>query len=441
MLASVSLPRTPARAAPNSDAINKYVAEGTGVVVLKRGKARYFREARSIMVYSGAVASVIPPSNGTLASSDPVVVVDGAHDMVGYGLYNATSMFRVRLLRHGAVHSVDIARDVAHHIRNAFTLRTTLGLPNSETTAFRAINGEGDRLSGLVVDVYNNVLVVSSSAQWVERYRTIIENALYEAVPHASRLIWRPSSARLRQDGYDDTASVDANATNSDGNGLIVLENGVKYSLTEEALTTGQKTGHYSDQRDVRNFLRRMLTARGGQARVLDLFSYSGGFALSAALAGAQVTCVDSSESALGLAAVNAALNGVTERIELVQSDVSKYLKTQEDKKYDIIICDPPKLAPNTKALQKATRKYRALNANALRRLENGGLLLTCSCSAAVARSGDLFIDTIRQAASDAHRDITLVKKFGSSCDHPVHPTSLDGDYLSVCLFSCNVID
>eukprot|EP00171_Calliarthron_tuberculosum_P009656 IDg9656t1 len=466
--ASVSLNRKPAaaRAPPkqSNDIINKYVSNGTGVVVLKRGKARYFREGRSIMVFSGAVASVVPPKGGTLSGADPVVVMDGAQGVIGYGFYNPESMFRVRLLRHGAMGSadVDVARDIERHVLNAFTLRTSLGLPNEQTTAFRAINGEGDRLSGLVVDVYGDVLVVSSSALWVERYREDIEQALRAAVPNISWIVWRKSSTRLRQDGYvvaaanteniaEDNATNDteigteitkSNNTGNTGNDLVALENDVRFSMPDIALTTGQKTGHYTDQRDARQFLRQMLTARGGRARVLDLFSYSGGFALNAALAGADVTCVDSSEAALALASTNAELNGVSERMQVVRSDVSKYLDAlSEDEEFDVVICDPPKLAPNANALQKATRKYRGLNAAALRRVRHGGLLITCSCSAAVARKGDLFIETIRQAATDAKCDVALLKKFGSAADHPVHPESLDGDYLNVCLFACTKWD
>ncbi len=429
-------------------------------MVLKRGKGRFFRDMRSSMVYRGAVASCIPTQSRALAPADPVVVVDGVHEMVGYGFYNAKSIFQVRLLRHGLIDDFDVQKDIERRLRDAFALRRTLGLPNGDTNAFRVVNGEGDRLSGLTVDFYSNVLVVSSSAIWCERYRSEIERGLAVVVPTASNIIWRRSLDRLRQDGFEDASDRDdsaqvptvedqlanavvheqetaANSMQKDA-GIVVLENGVRYTLPMRTLFSGQKTGHYTDQRDARAFLKDILAARGDCAHVLDLFCYTAGFGLSAALAGARVTCVDSSARAVELGAENARLNGVAELVDFVRSDISKFLMALSvDELFDVVICDPPKFAPNAKALPRAVRKYRALNAAAMKRVRHGGLFLTCSCSAAVARQKDLFLEITHKAACDADREVALLKNFGTAADHPVAPDALDGDYLTACLFVC----
>lgn len=391
------------------------------MVVLKRGRGRLIRERRSLLVFGDSVATV----HGDPLPGDPVAVVDGVGLPVGFGFYNSASMLRIRLLKRLDSlpnHPIDIPREVERLIRCAFSLRANLGLPSKETNAFRLVNGIADGLSGLVVDVYGHVLVASSSALWVEKHRDIIISAIQSAAHGASdtEVVWRSSIDRLRQDGFERAKPADVEETNADKTPITkedvpVVENGVQYLLPSIAMCTGQKTGHFTDQRDARLYLRQVLASRGSGARVLDLFSYSGGFGLSAALAGAQVTCVDSSESALELARENARRNNVTERIEFVKADVSKFLTSLENtEQFSIVICDPPKFAPNAKSLPRATRKYHSLYAAAMRHVENGGLLLTCSCSAAVSRESGLFDSIVRKAAISARTDVKLLRRFGS---------------------------
>lgn len=439
---------TKAQPAATPSSLTKYLNSGLGVVVLKRGKGRFFRQSRPSMVFSGAVASTIPPSSGSLSTADPVVVVDGVYSMIGYGFFNPTSIFQVRLLRHGVLDAFDVEGDIRRRLSDAYALRKSLGFPNEATDAFRVVNGEGDRLSGLVVDFYANNLVVSSSAAWVERYRGEIERGLAAVVPANARIVWRRSIDRLRQDGYtdepkDETAEhAEVPDEESMSAGIVALENGIRYNLPLRTLHSGQKTGHYTDQRDARFFLHNLLATRPDgkdPPRVLDLFSYTGAFGLAASLAGATSVCVDSSARAIELGSENARLNGVSDRIEFVRSDIGKFLESHSrDELYDVVIADPPKMAPNAKALQRATRKYRSLNAGAIKRVRPGGFLLTCSCSAAVARERGLFVDIVSKAAADVGRDVALLKSFGSAADHPVAPDAIDGDYLTACLFICH---
>lgn len=420
---------------------------GLKVVVLKRGRGRLIRERRSLLVFGDSVAKV----HGDPLPGDAVAVVDGVGLPVGFGFYNPSSMLRVRLLRRLDSlpdSPIDILQQVERLIRSAFSLRANLGLPNKETSAFRLVNGIADGLSGLVVDVYGHVLVASSSALWVEKHREIIISAIRNAAPADSQteVVWRSSIDRLRQDGFEkpkpvydiDEEEKDTVKNLLEKEDVQVLENGVQYLLPSRTMRSGQKTGHFTDQRDARLFLRQVLSSRENGGLVLDLFSYSGGFGVSAALAGAHVTCVDSSESALALARENARLNNVSEHIEFIKSDVSKFLTSLENtQQFSVIVCDPPKFAPNEKALPRATRKYHSLFAAAMRHVEHGGLLLACSCSAAVSRELGLFDSIVRKAAVSARTDVKLLRRFGSAADHPIALEEPDGDYLTAGLFAC----
>lgn len=446
--------------------VDKMLQSGLGVVVLKRGKARFFREGRSPMVYGGAVERCIESPAQRLSATDPVAVVDGAMQHVGYGFYNPYSMFRVRLLRHvtddsGSCDGIsgiwDIEADIYKRLHDSVRLRLALGLPNDDTNAFRVVNGEGDRLSGLTVDMYSDTLVVSSSAMWCERYRPEIESSLRKVLHSCNRIIWRMSMDRLRQDGLDEMTrdpacsvdgwaqsrhepSTDQLETASAGTDVLMKENGISFILRNDALIEGQKTGHYTDQRDNREYIRNLVRKRATPITVLDLFCYTGGFGLHAAICGdhVKVTCVDSSESALSMARANAEINGISHRVHFEKSDISRFVRSLSgNTKYDLVIADPPKFAPTSKVLAKATRKYRSLNGEALKLVRHGGLFLTCTCSSAMSRDRAHFVDTIRQAASDAGRDVSLVQMFGAAADHPITPEVPESVYLTACLFVC----
>lgn len=205
-----------------------------------------------------------------------------------------------------------------------------------------------------------------------------------------------------------------------------VVENGVRYLASLD----GQKTGFYADQRDSRLLLRSLASG----SSVLDLCCYSGGFALNAALGGASyITGVDSSSPALELAKSNASLNRLdANSIDFVKADVAEYMKSalSEGKQWDIVVLDPPKLAPNRKVLQRATAKYRNLNAMAIRLTKPGGLLMTCSCSGAMTQSGN-FLSVIQEAAMSANRRVTQLRYAGAAPDHTIDPAYPEGTYLT----------
>ncbi|KAJ7567384.1 hypothetical protein O6H91_02G144500 [Diphasiastrum complanatum] len=353
-------------------------------VVLKKGKANLFREGNPV-VYGGAVDRVIgrpPPQTG-----DVVMVTDGTEKAIGWGMFNSVSMYRVRLMqmedeiRRDASSSFNMERLIESRILAAMKLRQDLlRLPSSETDVYRLVNSEGDRLSGLIVDVFGGHAVVVSSAAWVERYQSKVERAIKHATG-ISCITWRPSVEILKEEGLQ----MEIPKTSGLMEFIQVVENGVKFMVSFE----GQKTGFYADQRENRLLLRSCSKDKS----VLDLCCYTGGFALNAAVGGATSITAD----------------GTT---------------------WDIVVLDPPKLAPTRKVLQRAAAKYRALNSLAMRLIKPGGLFMTCSCSGAVTQSG-AFLSILKEAASSSKRRITQLRYAGAGADHPLDPAFPEGAYLT----------
>ncbi|GHV10696.1 23S rRNA methyltransferase [Spirochaetia bacterium] len=212
--------------------------------------------------------------------------------------------------------------------------------------------------------------------------------------------------------------------------GIVIFENGLPFMLN---LIDGQKTGHYLDQRDNRRIAAAYIGAAGGAAgstgtpdlRVLDAFSYTGGFGIHTAQLGAahsniQVTCVDSSAEALGTVRINAALNGIEDRVAAVEADVFEYLRAAEHQKacYDLIILDPPAFAKTRSALEGALRGYKEINLRAVNMLKLGGILITCSCSHALDEIRFRYM--ITEAAADAGKRLIMLDFRRQPADHPV---------------------
>ncbi|XP_047249376.1 ribosomal RNA large subunit methyltransferase I isoform X6 [Capsicum annuum] len=339
---------------------NHHYPAGVAKVVLKKGKTQLFKDG-SPMVYSGAVARVIgrPPPN----TGDIVLVADGTEKPIGWGFYNSTSMFRVRLMQqHDEIaldpsSSLNAEKLLETRIAAAAMLRQNLGLPSAHTNAYRLVNSEGDRFTLFLVEV---------------------------------------------------------------------MENQISYLISLD----GQKTGFYADQRENRCFL---STISEG-SRVLDICCYTGGFALNAASGGAlDVIGVDTSLPALQLAKENVSLNGLDpRRISFLRQDATEFMKAavSRNESWDIVILDPPKLAPRKKVLKSASGMYRNLNYLAMQLTKRGGLLMTCSCSGAMTQSG-LFFRILQGAASMAGRKITVVRQAGAACDHPIDPAYPEGEYLT----------
>ena len=439
-------------------------------VVLVPGKARLFKNGNPL-VYGGAVAEV----HGDPQDGDVVDVVDHNLNFIGWGTYNSQSMYRVRLLC-SAYDSKEICmkRDLSFlintRVEQAIATRKACNLPNQETNIFRLIHGEGDRLSGLVVDVYNDIVVVSSSSLWCELNKDMILETLNRKLKlefKIKEIVWRKSENRLLQDGYkneevengdnDDGKSIlkknDANEeiekdfdmTASDYNSnedeknennftffdvnqyCVGKENGLQYYISPRK---GQKTGFYCDQRENRNFIKSIAKDKN----ILDLFTYTGAFAMNAAQADAySVIGVDSSQAAIDTANNNAELNDLDKnKIQFIREDCEKFMERAlaNGLNYDIVILDPPKLAPNNRALPGAIKKYKKLNGSAMKLVKPNGILLTCTCSSAMTLSGE-FMNLISAAAVEAGRHITVLRQSYAACDHTLNPNYVESSYLS----------
>ncbi|KAM5586887.1 hypothetical protein ABKV19_005693 [Rosa sericea] len=320
--------------------------KGVARVVLKKGKTQLFKDG-SPMVYSGAVDRIIgrpPPRTG-----DVVLVADGAEKPIGWGMYNSVSMFCVRLMQldEEAIRDCSCALNMEKlletRINEAIELRKSLGLPSASTNAFRLVNSEGDRLSGLIIDIFGDVAVIASSAAWVEKYKAEIE-ACVGRINEINHINWRPSVEILKEEGLD-VSNLKEMDPSICPQRTKVMENGIFYAISLE----GQKTGFYADQRENRKF----ISTISDNQKVLDICCYSGGFALNAARGGAvNVTGVDSSLGAIKLAKENIALNNMDPGIiSFVKEDASEFMKgaLSRNESFDIVILDPPKLAPRKK--------------------------------------------------------------------------------------------
>jgi len=433
------------------------------VIIRQSKQSKAFRNG-SQLVFSKAVEA-IKPDNVAPASIVKVSVRMKESDSnmdIGWGVYNPFSLYTVRILCHKYLQpslftNVErlIAEDmqseavyamVYHHVKDALLARRILiDSTKEDTDTFRLINGEGDGLSGLSIDVVGgSVAVVMSTSIWCQIHQEAIIKALKAVLPEHD-VVWRVAKARLEQDGCSKlTRSLDmsdrvlSNSRREDDR-VVYRENGVLFATYPFSSTLTQKTGVYCDQRENRLNLATLCTNK----RVLDLCCYHGGFAITSIVRGgaAMATAVDSSQAAIEAAEVNAELNGIPDsRLKLVQADIAPYLQEQFSigNDYDVVVLDPPKLAPTTKALDKARRKYHALNRDAIKVVssERGGLLLTCTCSAAMTQRQDYFLNMVQGAALAAGRRVTLMRTSGAAACHTQSPIAWpSGAYLTACLF------
>lgn len=353
-----------------------------------------------------------------------LVAIQDKDEVVGYGVYNPHSLYRIRVLLRvnpsEQSKAPSLEAIIARRLDEALLLRQSLNLPNAKTNAFRLCNSEADGLSGLTIDAFDGHLVVSSSAFWVEANRALIRKLL-EARCQPKSLVWRSQTKPLAQDGFLLDESIDI----QQGARIVVREEGVAFEVDT---ASGQKTGLFLDQRDNHALIASLAQGR----RVLDLYSYSGGFALHAAKAGAsRVVAVDSSAQAIELGRSNATHNGL-DNIEWIQGDAREYLSMAKD--FDIVTLDPPKLIPSKRHVEQAKNYYRFLHREVLKVMPRGSLLFSCNCSSAISR--DAFSSLVAQQAAYVGRELRMLQVRGPASCHPVIPGFPEGQYLSAVLFA-----
>jgi 23S rRNA (cytosine1962-C5)-methyltransferase len=366
-------------------------------------------------IFSGAVECL----DGKPASGDTVAVRGAAGNFLAWAAYNPDSQIVGRVW---SWHEKDVIDKSFFHkrIADALAARRTLGLETG-SNGMRLVHGESDGLPGLIVDQYGNVLVMQLGSAGPEHWRETIADILQELC--APVCIYERSDSDGRElEGLP--------ARNGAVRGKLpetveVTEHGIRFAVD---IAAGQKTGFYLDQRDNRALTGTLAAGRD----VLNCFCYTGGFSLYALRGGAKsVLSIDSSQEAIHLAQGNVELNNLdSSKTEWQCADVFEALRKLRDqnRKFDLIVLDPPKFAPTAAFAEKASRAYKDINLLGFKLLRPGGLLFTYSCSGGI--SDDLFQKIIAGAALDAGVDAQIVKKLNAAPDHPVLLSFPEGAYL-----------
>jgi 23S rRNA (cytosine1962-C5)-methyltransferase len=353
------------------------------------------------------------------------VVVTSDGQFIARGLYNPTSTIRARLYRwdNGPLDDAFWSSTLAQARR----LRTEILGSAADPSAERLVFSEGDGLSGLTVDRYDRWLVAQFTSLALYARRELILNHLAE-ITGAQGIIARTERGIAEKEGLRAGEVVIVGSVPE--RPVEIVEHGLIYRVD---LRSGQKTGFFLDQR----VNRREVAGYCPGKRALDLFCYSGGFSLNAARAGAVATLgVDSSAVAIELARQHAVINqldGVEFQTGLVL-DVLERLRADQ-RRFDVVICDPPKYAKHAKDVEHALKGYLRLNLAAVDVLEPGGILVSCSCSGLVGR--ELFADLMGSVAEQSARPIQILEQRGQAPDHPISASCLETEYLK-CLI-CRV--
>ncbi len=379
---------------------------------LKPREDRRLRQGH-LWVFSNEVDTGATPLK-QFQPGEVAVVEDAGGRSVGVGYVNPNTLICARLLSRDPDEAID---------RGFWQRRLEQALDwrrrRFPTPHYRLVHGEGDWLPGLGIDRFGDVCVVQLNTAGVERHRSDILAALDRLLAPRTIVLRNDSPARALEGLTGEVETLGAPVDT-----VTIEENGLRFLVDPVG---GQKTGWFFDHRD--NRARAAALADG--ARVLDLFCYTGAWAVQAAAAGArEVVAVDSAAPALALARENARLNGVADRIAWIQGDVFDQLKElkRERQRFDLVIADPPAFVKRRRDLAKGIEGYRRLNKLALARIEAGGVLVSCSCS------HHLEADRLRQlvvgAAAGIGRTGALFARGGQAPDHPVHPAIPETDYL-----------
>jgi 23S rRNA (cytosine1962-C5)-methyltransferase len=390
--------------------------------ILKPRKSRPFF-GRHPWVLDSAVASI----EGEAQDGDLIDLVSEKGRFIARGIYNSRSRIRVRLYSWDAGEAIDESC-WRRRLVDAVEFRRELGYLEP-SDACRVVFSEADGLSGLIVDRYADYLAVQPTALAIARRMDVLVPILVDLL--------RPRGIVIRNErGIAQTEGVELAeglywGEPPDGP-VFITEHSIRYGVD---LTAGQKTGFYVDQRENH----RAAASYCGNKRVLDMFSYSGGFALSASVLGGarEIIAVDTSEKAIALARANSELNGVSN----IQFRTGEAFQTLDElvasgERFGAVILDPPKFARSRASLDDALAAYHRLNLMGVLALERGGILVTCSCSGHVTRED--FLHMLAGVAQRTGRHVQILQQRGAAPDHPVSATCLETEYLKC--FICRVV-
>jgi 23S rRNA (cytosine1962-C5)-methyltransferase len=394
---------------------------GTAQVWLRPRKAQPFF-GRHPWVLDTAISK----TEGTAADGDVVDLISDKGDFIARGLFNSRSRLRVRLYTWDASEPLDEAF-FRRRLKAAIELRRDLGYA-AAGGAVRLVYSEADGLSGLIVDRYGEYLSLqaTSLALW-QRLDKIVP--LLMELLHPRGIVLRQERGAVQMEGMPHEEG--RHWGELPAAPVFIEEHGLRYGVD---LSEGHKTGFYLDQRENRRVVANYVQGR----RMLDMFCYSGGFALNAVKHGGsnEVLCVDSSEKALALARGNAELNGLA-NLHFRAGDGFQVLQelAAERERFGVVVLDPPKFARNRAAVNDALMAYHRINRLAVDLLQPGGILVTCSCSGHVLRED--FMHMLAGVAKRTGREIQVLEQRGAAPDHPISTTCLESEYLKC--FICRV--
>lgn len=364
------------------------------VTVAKRGADRIRRG--HLWIYSSDVVDAGDAAGGSIVS-----VQDEHRNFIGQAFYSDSSQIALRFLTPGR-NPIDREWWRAR-IREAASRRNF----GPETNAYRLIYSEGDLLPSIILDRYADVLVLQTLSQGSEAIKPLLVELLTEEF--APRAIIERNDVRVRQ--HEGLELLTGTLCGEAPLEFEILQDGVRFLV---APLSGQKTGSFLDQRE-----NRLAASRVAHGRALDCFTFNGAFALQLASACDQVTGIDISAAAVAAAVRNARINNIT-NAEFREANVFDELRELETKgeRFDTIVLDPPAFAKNRASIAAAARGYKEINLRAIKLLNPGGVLITCTCS--YHMSEELFLKLLAEAANDAHRRVQLLEKRTQASDHPI---------------------
>ncbi len=390
------------------------------VLRLKKNEQRRVL-AGHLWIYSNEVDVVATPLKGFTAG-DQVVVEDSRGKTLATAYVNPASLISARIVNRRAGEMLD-APLIAKRLQQALALRETL-FPDPY---YRLVYSESDALPGLIVDRYGDTLVLQINTVGMQRLQGEIVHGL-QALLSPVRILLRSDTQARAQEGLEESVGV---LLGDESAPLTIIENGVRFEVPALA---GQKTGWFYDHR--LNRARMMTYAKG--RRVLDVFSYVGGWGIQAAVAGASsVTCLDSSATALEQCHHNATLNGVADQLESQKGDAFELLKQLVDdkQKFDVVIVDPPAFIKRRKDMKQGEAAYQRINHLAMRLLSDGGTLMSASCSQHFSR--DQLLRAINRAVGETKLSAQLIEQGHQGPDHPIHPAMSETEYLHAFFLRC----
>ena len=390
------------------------------IVTLKKGEGRSLK-AGGLWVYDNEIDTIM----GTFKNGDIVAVHDFDGYMMGRGFINQNSKIRVRMMTRDKEQQID--RDfLKRRVEAAWNYRKDI----VDTSSCRVIFGEADFLPGIVVDKYEDILVVESLALGIDRFKNTIVELIKECMAEDGitiRGVYERSDAKERE--KEGLKKVKGFIGEPFDTNVEIVENGVHYIVDVE---NGQKTGFFLDQKYNRLAMQKICRGK----RVLDCFTHMGTFALNAGIAGAsEVTGLDISEYAIEQARRNAALNHLEDTVHFRCANVLDELPklAAEGEKYDVVILDPPAFTKSREATKNAIKGYREINMKGMKLVKDGGYLATCSCSHFMTQ--ELLAKTVKEAAKAVHKRLRQVEFRTQSPDHPILWAADESYYLKFYIF------